>query len=352
MFLIWGSKQKSIVLAVIRTRHCDRCEMPRAFRARVDYQYNHLWYVFGFASGKQFTESCEACGEVAAIDEAVIRAEIGKNPIPYWDRFGLLSAFGGLVGFIFFLVLLRASGPEIRNIPDLVERMKRGDETALAQLRREAQQGDLPSQEALANLLAWDADPRFLNLEEAFHWTLAAAKQGSLAGELAVAQRLDYGQGTTADPAEAMRWYLIAAKHGSARAQNSVGVYYALGRTVAPDEKEAIRWLTRAAEAGDITAAFNLGVMYVKTSAGDQGFDEATMIQAIHWLEIAANASTADADSLQAASGAHNELGKLYEQGDGVERDVLKALNHFQAAGPNNTEAVASVDRLKLRLSQ
>lgn len=347
MFIVWGYKKKSIDLGTTRSRICEQCQHVRSFRTHVCYQYNHLWYAFGFVSGRQFTESCEVCGHESAVDAAVVKAELGKDPIPYWDRFGLLSAFGGLVAMVLFLVLLRVTGPEIRNIPDLTERMKRGDDTALAQLRREASQGDLPSQEALADLLSGQGHQRFLNLEEGYRWALAAAKQGSVGAQVSVGWRLESGTGVESNPVEALRWYRIAAKRGSAIAQNSVGAFYRQGTTVPADQKEAARWFRMAAESGDIPGAYNLGMTYIEGDAGKPNVTEA-----IHWLEVAANAPMTDATSVKTSASANNELGNLYEQGIGVEQDVLKALNHYQAASPNNTDAAANVDRLKSRLAQ
>ena len=350
MFIIWGYKKKSIDLGAMRSRHCEACEQLRSFRTRVYYQYNHLWYAFGFVSGKHFTESCLVCGQEAAIDAATIEAAIGRNPIPYWDRYGMLSAFGGLVGLILLLILLRLSGPEIRNIPDLSERMKRGDETALAQLRREAEQGDLPSQEALGDLLAGQGNQRFLNLEEAHRWTLAAARQGSVAAEVAVAWQLESGTGTAANPAEALGWYRLAASHGSVSALNSIAAFYAQGTGIPADPKEAVRWFRKAAEAGDIPGALNLGMSYLTGFGLEEVDAENNLVQAVHWLNIAANPPLTDETSVAAAASAHNELGKLYEQGIGVEQDAVKALNHYEAASPNNADAAASLERLKIRL--
>lgn len=352
MFLVWGYKTKSIDLDKKRSEHCDRCDCVRAFRSHVYYQYNHFWYVFGFVSGKRYTESCEVCGHERDIDPAVIHAAIGRNPIPYWDRYGLLSAFGGLAGMVLFLVALRASGPEIRNIPDLTERMKRGDDTALAQLRREATQGDLPSQEALADLVSGQGDARFLDLEEGYRWALAAAEQGSVGAEVSVAWRLESGTGTAANPVEALRWYRVAAEQGSTIAQNSIGAFYAQGTAVVADKEEAARWFRKAAESGDIPAAYNLGMIYLPGTGDAQGAVEPNLAEAIHWLEIAAATPMSDATSLNAAASANYELGMLYEQGMGVEKNMLEALNHYQAASASNADAAASVGRLKTRLSR
>lgn len=308
---------------------------------------------FGMRSdlyGRQFTESCEVCGHESAVDAAVIKTEFGKDLIPYWDRFGLLSAFGGFVALVLCLVLLRLSGPEIRNIPDLTERMRRGDETALAQLRREALQGDLPSPERWRTCSPGKLVSA-LSISKAFRWALAAARQGRVGAEVSVARRLESATGIAADPVEALRWYRIATKPGSAIAQNGVGAFYARGIAVPFDQKEAARWFRRAAESGDIAAAYNLGMTYVTDPAVGQGHGETNIAEAIHWLEVAANTPMTDATSVTAAASANNVLGNLYEQGIGVEQDVLKALNHYQAAAPNTANAATSVDRLKDRLS-
>lgn len=351
MFIVWGYKTKSIDLDGKRSGHCDRCDRLCAFRSRVYYQHNHLWYVFGFVSRKRYTQSCEVCGHERDIDPALVHAEFGKNSVPFWDRFALLSAFGGLAGIVIFLVALSASGPEIRNIPDLTERMKRGDDTALAQLRGEALQGDLPSQEALADLLSGQGHQRFLNLEEGYHWALAAAEQGSVGAEVSVAWRLESGTGIAANPVEALRWYRVAAEQGSAIAQNSIGAFYAQGTAVLADKEEAARWFRKAAESGDIPAAYNLGMIYIR-GAGEKHEDvETNVTEAIHWLEVAANTQMTDTTSATTAASANYELGNLYEQGVGVEKNMLKALNHYQAASANNTDAAASVERLTIRLS-
>jgi TPR repeat protein len=352
VFIVWGYQRKSIDLSASRTRRCEHCEQLRLFHAHVHYQHNHLWYAFGFVSGKQYTESCEACGHESAVDAATMEAGIGRNPIPYWDRFGMVSALGALVGVVLLLVLLRLSGPEIRNIPDLTERMKRGDETALAQLRREAGQGDLPSQEALADLLAGQGGQRFLDLEEAHRWTLAAANQGSVPAQVAVAWQLESGTGTAANPVEALGWYRLAASHGSGRALNSVAAFYAQGTGISADPIEAVRWFRKAAEAGDMPGALNLGMSYLNGYGVDKGVAATNLAEAVHWFEVAANPPMTDATSIATAASANNELGKLYEQGLGVEQDILKALNHYQAASRNNAEAAANVERLKSRLAQ
>ena len=344
--LIWGHRSRSLDLGPAASRHCSTCGQERGFRTRVDYQYNHFWYVFGFVSGKSYSELCAICGQGNALDTARIEERLGRSPIPAWDRFGLLAAFGGLAGLILLGVLLRLSGPEIRNIPDLTERMMRGDATALAHLRREAQAGDLPSQMALGDLLGIHGPEAFRDPAEAFRWTLAAAKQGNGLAQRSLATRYENGIGTKVDTAEALHWYRSAGEQGSAAAWNSVGAFYLQGIEVAADPVEALKWFRKAADAGDAPGEFNLAMGYLSGNGIEQD-----LAQAVRWLEKAAAAEGGDSTSVLTAAEAMNQLGKLYEEGSGVEKDVLTALNYYQSASPNNAAARESVERLKARLS-
>lgn len=344
--LIWGHRGRSLDLGPAASRHCSTCGQERAFRTRVDYQYNHFWYVFGFVSGKSYSERCAICGQGTVLETARTEERLGRNAVPMWDRFGLLAAFGAGVGLILLAVLLRLSGPEIRNIPDLTERMMRGDATALAQLRREAEAGDLPSQMALGDLLGVHGPETFRDLEEAFRWTLAAATQGNALAQRSVATRYENGIGTKVDTAAALRWYRAAAEQGSAAAANSIGAFYLQGIEVAADPIEALQWFRKAADAGDAPGEFNLAMGYLSGNGIEQD-----LAQAVRWLEKAAAAEGRDSTSVLTAAEAMNQLGKLYEEGSGVEKDVLKALNYYQSASPSNVEARESVERLRARLS-
>jgi len=348
--LIWGYRQKFIDLGPAGTRHCAKCGQERTFRTQLSYQYNHLYYAFCFVSGKRYIEHCEICMTGSAVEAKAVEARLGRNPIPRWDRFGMLVGLGGILGLVLFAMILRMTGPEIRNIPDLTQRMKKGDPTALALLRREAERGDLPSQEALADLLATTGNERFRNPAEAFRWALAAARQGSTGAELAVANRYENGTGVETNPAEALRWYRAASEHGSASATNSIGALYSRGVGTPADPQEAVRWFTKAAQAGDQPAQFNLAMAYLSGAGVEGGASDKNAAEAIAWLQKAAKPRDEGTLSTTIAADALNSLGALYEQGRGVNKDALQALNYYQAASATNADAKRSVERLKSRL--
>lgn|GEM_PF-2527144 len=348
--LIWGYGPSSIDLGPIGSRYCPTCGQERMFHTQVKYQYNHLYYIFRFVSGKGYIEHCEICGNGAVVDAAEVETRLGKNPIPAFDRYGMLIGLGGILGLILFAVILRTTGPEIRNIPDLTARMKRGDVTALAQLRREAEKGDRPSQEALGDLLLTTGAANLRNPEEAFRWMLAAANGGSIAAALPVADRYEHGTGVPANPTEALRWYRVSAAHGSAQAANSIGALYSRGTGVEADAKEAVRWFQKAAQGGDQPGQFNLAMAYLSGAGVDGGASEQNAAEAIKWLQKAAAPRDKSTLSTTIAADAMNHLGQLYEQGSGVKKDALKALNYYQSASEHNAEAKQSVERLKARL--
>ncbi len=119
--------------------------------------------------------------------------------------------------------------------------------TAMAALRRAADQGHAPSQVLLAEIL-----DRAEFDEEALGWYRKAAEQGDPAGEYGVGAMYLAGEGVKKDPGQAWFWFARAAdrKHGPAivaladahiRAANGA-------ETAAPEAARAAEWLRKAAD--------------------------------------------------------------------------------------------------------
>src|SRR6185295_5932675 len=157
--LIWGQRTKRIDLGLSEVAPCTVCEQDRTFRTVLQYQLNHLYYILGFVSNKQAYRLCDVCGRGFALDTAVVEAAVGKSRIPFLDRFGCLGALGGIVGLVLLGVLFATFSKPPRNIPDLLGRAGRNDPSAYARLREEAAEDDVPSQEALVQLLAPSQNP-------------------------------------------------------------------------------------------------------------------------------------------------------------------------------------------------
>ncbi|MGL5121351.1 MAG: tetratricopeptide repeat protein, partial [Plesiomonas shigelloides] len=91
---------------------------------------------------------------------------------------------------------------------------------------------------------------------------LAAAKQGNVEAQFAIAVRYDDGVGVEQDDAQALYWYQQAANQGEPVAQYNVGIFYSVGRAVAQDPAQAVLWYQKAAQQNFALAQYNLGSAY------------------------------------------------------------------------------------------
>lgn len=343
--LIWGRRTKSVALAAAGERRCERCGLEREHTFVVDYTLNHLYYIFGFVSGRRVACRCTVCGQ-AAVEAIAPALELrGRTAIPPLERFGCLGLGVGLAALVLLAIAWSLFGTQPRNIPDLLARVQRGDAAAMARLETEAQGGDLPSQLALAQILrdglGVPADP-----ERAFAWAKRAAEQGSASAQVAVGAMCEWGKGTPVDLPAAAVWYRQAARQGNAGAANSLGALYLRGRGVEADAASAVAWFRQAAEGGDVPGQFNLAVRYFlgEGVAVDP-------VEARRWFEQAAAASGQDATTRSVVASSKQELGVIYEEGFGVEKDLVKALRYYDEARELNEDARHNFERLKERLN-
>jgi|CXWL01.1.fsa_nt_gi TPR repeat protein len=343
--LIWGQQQRSISLEPAGVQFCPRCGLAREHAKDVDYQVNHLYYVFGFVSGRKLLCRCVVCGYAEPLAPDAALAARATARIPVNERLGCLGAVSAVAGLVLLAVVWGIFGPQPRNIPDLLARVERGDASAVARLEAEAKADDVPSQEALAQIyrdgLGVPPDPA-----RAFTWAKRAGELGSARAQYWLGNMYELGLGTTADPAQALMWFQKAAEQGLAGAANNVGVLYIQGHGVAADPAEAARWFLRAADGGDAAGTFNLALRYLD----GQGV-AADPVAARRLLELAATAVGDDATTRSVVAGAQQQLGEIYELGKGVERDLVKALHYYEAASPFDEDARAGLERLRQRLN-
>lgn len=145
------------------------------------------------------------------------------------------------------------------------------------------------------------------------------AQKGDASAQFNLGIMHDQGEGTARDAAEAARWYRLAAEQGDSSAAFNLGLMYESGDGVPRDLKQAVNWYRLAAEDGDALAQFRLGLLY-SDSSEDVGQDFA---EAAKWYQLAAD---------QKHARALFNLGTMYANGKGVERDLRKANELFEAA--------------------
>lgn len=125
---------------------------------------------------------------------------------------------------------------------------------------------------------------------------LAKANAGGAAAQIAVGEQYAKAAGATQDPDEAADkwkqsagWYRKAAEQGSVGGEIHLAECYRDGRGVARDMKQAAEWYRKAADQGDAGAQGTLAMLYVV----GQGVPQSD-VDAYFWFDLAATAPTAN----------------------------------------------------------
>jgi uncharacterized protein len=182
--------------------------------------------------------------------------------------------------------------------------------------RKAADHGDPGAQNNLGGLYS-----RGLGVPQndvlAAQWYLRAASEGYPAAENNIGYMFANGRGIDQNIQAAIFWYSKAAEQGYAPAENNLGFIYAGGRGVAIDLKEAVGWYLRAAKRCYAPAEYNLGLIFLnERSIRD-------IDKALYWLGLAAQ---------HGFSAAANQLGTVYEHGQGVTEDHKIADQWYRLA--------------------
>jgi len=86
--LVWGSKGETRMLEHAEIRFCPACERERTFRLVLGYTVHHVWYLFKWVTGKQYSLQCEVCRRGRVVEARSVESRLGRNPIPAATRFG------------------------------------------------------------------------------------------------------------------------------------------------------------------------------------------------------------------------------------------------------------------------
>ena len=165
--------------------------------------------------------------------------------------------------------------------------LAQSSDTALAELRTRAEQGDVGAQNDLGLAYALGEEGVPQDYKEAAHWFRLAAEQGHAGAQFNLGFALASGEGIPQDDIESDRWVRRAAEQGHVGAQFTLGLGFAdrLG-----DPLEASRWFQRAAEQGHPGAQFYLGQSYADGAGVAQ--DD---VAAYMWLNLATAYSIGEA---------------------------------------------------------
>ncbi|MCB1657204.1 MAG: SEL1-like repeat protein [Pseudomonadales bacterium] len=160
---------------------------------------------------------------------------------------------------------------------------------AIEWYRKAAEQGDAGGQNNLGNMYL---KGKGITKDEAkaVEWYRKAAEQGDEQGQYNLGVMYLNGTGVTQDYAKAADWYHKAAEQGYAYAQSNLGIMYEDGTGVTQDYAKAADWYHKAAEQGYASAQFNLGVMYQDGTGVAKDY-----AKAVEWYQKSAEQGNADA---------------------------------------------------------
>jgi len=133
-----------------------------------------------------------------------------------------------------------------------------------------------------------------------------------------------FGRGVEKDEKKAFLCYEAAAEAGDPSAKFTLGTWYFSGKgEISRDTLKAFQLQLEAANEGHPAAMFNMGAMYMSGSVESVAKD---LNQAREWFEKAAAANIVEAAI---------NLGNMYREGYGVEKDLTKAFeifNHYSSS--------------------
>ncbi len=130
----------------------------------------------------------------------------------------------------------------------------------------------------------------------------------------------------------------IPVRRGYHQAENLLGVMYVKGRGVPVNKAEGIRLYLSSAEKGDAWGQYNLGNQYIW---GDGDVLEIGYSKGAMWLRKSAE---------QGLARAQGNLGKIYEEGKGVTKNLATAAEWYEKAAAQGNELAKK--RLKKLISE
>ena len=169
------------------------------------------------------------------------------------------------------------------------------------------------------------------NDREAFRWAKKAAT-GESGMELndrrilasLLGNRFFTGEGTPVDYAKAAKWYEKAAELGDHRAQGVLAFQYFSGKGVLIDRERAKHWARLAAASPNDMKEFASAILQLLEDPPD-------MKKAVYWYERSAKRGNPLAQEA---------LAVLYEKGEGVRQNLVRAHQYYRLAAKNGDESM------------
>lgn len=205
------------------------------------------------------------------------------------------------------------------------------------------QAGDAGLREArltLAHLL-YDGDVIPKDLKKARTLAQQSANQADLDSMLLLAEMQMYGIGGEKECETCLQTLHALAEQNVAEAENRLGHAYRSGICVFKDIKESIKWLSRAAERNYPPALNELADIYAEGDGVQQDYEKSFAFDSRSATQPEANGR------VDAIAASQYNLGLRYENGQGVQKDLVKARACYEkAAQLNNPHACNNLQNM------
>ncbi len=184
-----------------------------------------------------------------------------------------------------------------------------------------AKQGDDRSQ-YFVGTMSVNGIGTYQNIPKGMRVLESLAEKGNVNAMYILGKINKIGFNVTKNHKEAAKWFEMAAKEGNVEAMYEIADSLERGYGVSRDSKKALEWFETSAHHGFNDAAYRSGLLYLELSI--MGDAEYTVDFAKHWLEIAANEGSVEAQQ---------RLGDLYYDGKyNVDKDYKEAEKWYKLA--------------------
>lgn len=171
-------------------------------------------------------------------------------------------------------------------VDDFNQKQKQDFDNKIYYHHKKAEQGDLKSQNILADLYARGVALKFnknygVNLQNSAYWHEQSALKGDKDAQYNIANIYENGIGVAVNLQNANYWYYQSALQGNHLSQYRLAQNFENGKGITQSYQDAMYWYIKLAEQGDKKAIYKVGVVY---DDGLWGFNENDKL-ALFWLD-------------------------------------------------------------------
>ena len=90
--IVWNRGTRLLSLGELGEQACPNCGTVQPVQLDLAYGFFALYWIFKMVTKKVYSLSCTVCGESWKLDDpSKVEAAVGKPPIPFMHRYGLVS---------------------------------------------------------------------------------------------------------------------------------------------------------------------------------------------------------------------------------------------------------------------